>query len=1061
MEPKYYKDFFNVPVKYEPTMTREAINETADRWMDFYPHTTFIELLKTLFDESKSVWITGNFGVGKSNATLVIQKLFMDDMSRVDKWFEDNENVITNSAVLRDELAEAREEGTLVIYDYNASGINPHEEFLVRLEKGVLAALDEYGLFAPTKSNLDAVIDRLYREGENFFKTRDSMLGEMKSLKADICSVDELAALLRKDDSAETPAHYLEDVEKVLHKDNIYLDIDVSSFRKWITDILRVNKLRRIIYIFDEFTDFVDENSGQLKTFEEVTEAPDVNHFYLVPVTHQEPTAFHGENAPGAKRTRDRFYFRNLSMPNDIAFQLAARAMKPVKDPEIAIKWDAAKDQLWSSVRSVVDRFTDPPTSAAYVGRQSFFGILPLQPMTAFMLKFLAEHARSNQRSIFEYLKGSADGHEFQDFIANGGPDIAGAQLLTPDYLWKYFMERSDSGQSREITDIKLEYSRIVEREYKNYSDTADEIRILKTVMLFSLLSRLAPDGHERLAPTVENVELSFRGDGTIMDVRGILRDMSENKHCFSIVDGKIDLYTTTVGGDDLKKKVDELKGQFYELIAPECKSAFEEHTKKARADFSSERFDIRVSDASHTTLTNITSATRDKYSTGISKDNASICLWFVIAKDKSEQNMVSSRVESMLNQLHDHRIIMFSFPENTFCKDNANRWNEYVTLYAQYLLENSTKAKDQIKKSYTGITDKWIAALKGANTAIEVRYYDKNQSICEKYQWPQLKLFLQRYVERTLDACPDILTDQITAFKNQGLKQWALAGIRFSGIKPQSQLIDHLKSNGVSLDDEWFDSHPEHIFSKIRKLLEKKYTNTVGRGTELSLRKVYIELQRAPYGLRYNCLSAFTLGFCSAWMIRKNCQWTNGQLTCPLDEETLAEIIESTVSDKTAKEKLICRLSKEDLTFAKYIGCMVGMPPLETNPKPLHTLELGSIKIQNTSMKVPLWILAEYIEKNNPQHKNAANVLNNLCTALRISSKGNSEEKTGAIAEIGRKIVEEPEIIEIVSRYTTRETYVRAFQIYVDSVKPKLRALAEKIGEQCHQYCDAILDDA
>lgn len=1071
MELRHYKDFFTVPATYRANMTREAINATPDTWMDFYPHVTFINLLNTLFDEARPVWITGNFGTGKSNAALVIQKLFMDDMSRVDKWFQDNQNVITNGDALRTKLFEEREAGTLVVYDYNASGIGPNAEFLVRLEKGVFSALEEYGFIIPVKkANLELVIDRLYREGENFFKTRDSMQSEMKSLRSEIHSMEQLVALLHEEsaiesaaeNTAKTPTHYLEDVQAVFRKDDIYLNIDVPTFRAWIQDVLEANHLKRIIYIFDEFSEFIDANSAQLKTFEDVTEVPDVNHFYLVPVTHKEPKAFLGENAPGAKRAKDRFYFRNLEMPNDIAFRLAAHAMKPVKNDEIAHEWKNEKDKLWNSVRTVIDRFTDPPTSAAYVAHQSFYDILPIHPMTAFLLKFLSEHARSNQRSIFEYLKGSAEGREFQEFITIGSPSIAHAQFLTPDYLWKYFMERSDAGQSREITEIKLEYERIVTREYRNYPDTHEEIRVLKTVLLFSLLSRLAPGGHERLVPTVENVELSFRGDGTVMDVRRILKDMSENKHCFSIVDGSIDLYSSTVGGDELQKKMTEFDGQFHDLLSPFCQKAFEDHTKSARGGFSAERFDIRVSDIGHTTRINIQSATREKYSEGLAKDTASVCLWFVVAKDRTEQLQVREKSESLLTNLRDHRIIMFSFPDNTFCKENTNLWNEFVSLYAKYMLENNTAARDQIKQNYESIANKWTATLRESGTAIDMRYYDtvKDCIVCERYSWSQMKSFLHSYIERTLDACPDTLTEQITVYGNKALKQWALAGIRFTGTAQMGQFVNSLKAKGVSVSDEWFASHPEHVFSKIRSLLEKKYSNTVGKGTVLSLRKVYIELQRAPYGLRYNCLSAFTLGFCSAWMLQKNCQWTNNQLTRPLDDETLAEIIEATVSDKKATEKFICRLSKEDKAFARHASQMFGLAPFEDST-PLKTLEAVSAEVEITSMKVPLWVLADYIRTTDPENEKAASVLDKLCTALRISSKGNSDEKTNAITEIGEMILGDSTLIDTISGYTKCATYLLAFRNYVDRADPELRILAERIEDQSYQYCDMILNDA
>ena len=1061
MELKHYKDYFTVPATYRANMTREAINDTPETWMDFYPHATYIELLNTLFDESKSLWITGNFGTGKSNAALVTQKLFMDDATRVEAWFKDKHDVILNCDSLKKRLFEARQKGTLVIYDYNASGIAPHEEFLVRLEKGVLSALEEYGFSVPTKGNLKTIIERLRREGENFFATRNAMLSEMKSLKSDINSIEKLVFLLQEENSShsDVPTHYLEDVQAVFHRDNIYLNIDVPTFRKWIQDILKANNIHRIIYIFDEFSEFVDENSGQLKTFEDVTEAPDINHFYLVPVTHKEPAAFLGENAPGAKRARDRFYFRDLRMPNDIAFKLAGHAMK--ENEGMKQEWKNEKDKLWSSISTVVDRFDDPETSAAYVSRESFYNILPIHPMAAFLLKFLAEHARSNQRSIFEYLKGSADGREFQEFIAKGGPSISSAQFLTPDYLWKYFMERSDAGQSHEITDIKIEYDRIVSRVFRNYGDEQAEIRVLKTVMLFSLLSRLASDGHKRLLPTVENVELSFRGDGTIMDVRSILTELANEHHCFSIVDGHIDLYSSTIGGKELEDKVQDCIGKFHEFLHEKCEREFEAHTKNSRAGFSGNRFDIRVSDESHTTLANISPTTRDKFSQNLAKDDGSICLWFVVAKEKSDQIRIHERIGNLLTQLCDHRIVMLSFPNNTFCKDNTNLWNEFATLRAQYLLENNSTAKDQIEKSFKGIEDNWIRILKAANTAIEVCFYDADSNSVkrESYTWALLKGFLKSYTQRKLDACPDVLTEQITVFGNKALKGWALAGLRFTGTAQQGQLVNFFKEKGVTPDDNWFETNPNHIFSKVRALLKKKYDNTVGKGTDFSMRKAWIDLKRAPFGMRYNCLSAFVLGFCSSWMISKNCQWTNKQLTLPLDEDTLAEIIESTVSEKTDKEKFICKLSKEDKAFAKNVTAMFGRSSIDDST-PLRTLEVVSSEVETSSMKVPLWILADYIRNEHPEHSKAADILDKLCIALKISSKGNNTEKAQSITEIGREILKDNEIVSIVASYTKSSTYIQAFQSYVDKVDPELRKLAETVEDQSHQYCEMILAD-
>lgn len=452
---RHYSDFFTVAEDYRPVMTREIINETPDRWLDFYPHNEFEDICKTLLSVlvsgSKSIWITGNLGTGKSNATLVIQKLFMDDETRVRQWLDSyTANGLQDRASLEKSLFDRRAEGTLVVYDYNATGVGASDGLLVRLEKGVIAALQERGMSVPAMSNFDMVIERVRREGSNFFKTRDSIQSQFAYLNSSIKTVEQLESALN--DTA-VASKLLANVETVLHRDFIYLDFDVPMFRKWIKEVLAANDLQRIIYLFDEFHPFIEANKEQLKTFEDIAESPSVSRFFLVPVTHMDISAYLAEGSQRFKYAHDRFYFRKLQMPNDTAFRLAKQAMKIAGERDE--EWKKAKDDLWDSVFSIVNKFNDTDNPS----RDSFYDILPIHPMAAFLLKHLSEQAKSNQRSFFEYLKGGADGTEFQDFINAGGPEVASKQFLTVDYLWMFFVgNRKESGLDSEIVSIGAFY---------------------------------------------------------------------------------------------------------------------------------------------------------------------------------------------------------------------------------------------------------------------------------------------------------------------------------------------------------------------------------------------------------------------------------------------------------------------------------------------------------------------------------------------------------------------------------------------------------------------------
>lgn len=1053
---RHYSDFFKVDDEYRPMMTREEINKTPDRWLDFYPHTDFETICKTLLSVltsgAKSVWITGNLGTGKSNASLVIQKLFMDDESRVRTWFAQNAmNGLSDRETLEQALFDRRQEGTLVVYDYNADNIAPGNGLLVRLQKGIIDTLNERKMSIPAISNLDTIIARIEREGNHFFETRDKIQSQLAYLTPNINTIGKLVDALR----IETSSRLLSDVERVLREDSIFLTFDVPMFRKWLKSILEDNNLQRVVYLFDEFHPFIETNKEQLKTFEDVTESPGVNRFFLIPVTHMQLKAYMAEGSKNHLRANDRFYFCDLQMPNDTAFYLARRAMQDI--PENSVIWKDAKDGLWDSVSSIINKFNgiDDPK------RDRFYDLLPIHPMAAFLLKHLSEQAKSNQRSFFEYLKGGADDTSFQDFIRDGGPEVANKQYLTVDYLWNFFLgNRKELGVDTEIKNIAAFYRQTRDRAFQNQTDDAPELRVLKAVLLFCLLDKLAPGGHDRLKPTVENIELSFKGDGTIVDPHGIVEEL-EKKHCFSVINGNISLFTiSTVKPEDIEKYRDK----FHDLLHEKAEAKLEEHTKNHRR-YNSGRFDIRVSDANHTTLTNINQSTRDKYTAKINKDDGSVCLWFVVARDHDEQMQIPQKIDSMLRQLNDHRILMFTFPHLSFCHSNKNLWDEYIRQYAQYMTENDTAAKQQIRDALDGIEIDWFKDIQKIDAVIRVYRFKNGQIEISDTNWNQFKELITNYARKMLEYSVDHLGFQDPHFGISSLQAYAEAGMLFNATSgPIGQLVSTLKKSGVTDDLNWFEQNPDHPLGAIHALFERKFSNTVGRGGQQSIRVIYLELKRAPYGLRYNALCAFVLGFCLRDILQKNYQWTNGQLTQPLDVKNLKEIIEAVVKDDGGnrlgnKEKLICRLSKEEKKFIEKAPMIFGATPI-TDATVESVLSQIQVCVEAISAKVPLWVLPEFVHTtNDPQTDKIEAVLDNVCIAFTTSSKGKVEDRVNAVKEVGSIIINDPDVVTATTGYIKTENFVSAFEIYVDKESPALSALAKSIGDVSHGYCSAILD--
>ena len=75
-----YREYFNIDPEYFPQVDKRIIEDQPDLWKKFYPHPSFVQLLKAMVDvlsrkQKLSVWVDGAYGTGKSHAVLTLKKL--------------------------------------------------------------------------------------------------------------------------------------------------------------------------------------------------------------------------------------------------------------------------------------------------------------------------------------------------------------------------------------------------------------------------------------------------------------------------------------------------------------------------------------------------------------------------------------------------------------------------------------------------------------------------------------------------------------------------------------------------------------------------------------------------------------------------------------------------------------------------------------------------------------------------------------------------------------------------------------------------------------------------
>ncbi len=1048
----YYKDYFGIAEDYAPCMTREAINRDPKTWLNFYPHETFVALLRDLLASlgggDKSIWLTGAYGTGKSHAALVLQKLFMDDESRVNEWLDKRAKQIPES--VRSALKAQRDAHTLVVFDTKSDGLTTPEQFLVRIENTIIQALQEKGYKIPVLGTLDKVLGRIAEEESVFFRKRDELQGRLCNLTSDIT---DLAGLKKAIENPALQSAVLSDVMTVLHARDIYINLSSENLIQWINEILKVNGIAKMVFIWDEFSSYIDQNRSQLKTFEEMAEAAQEGKFFFMPVTHMNLEAYLAAGSESAKKANDRFKFHTLNMPTHTALLLAADAFKVTN-----AAWPTEQSNLWHAISPVVTNYMAAKDAECKEQPENFKGILPIHPMAAFVLKFLSTAVGSNQRSMFNFLKGEVGESEFQNFIAQSGPELKGRQFLTVDYLWHYFIERNDLGTGKEVNEVRIEFAN------KSKTLSEEERRVFKAVLLYSLLGRLTGNsGHELIQPTLENVKRCFEGDSAVTGVEAIAKEL-EKKHCFSIINGRCEMFRATGDSEDIEKQKEKLNEQFNDqVLAQKVQPKLESKLKTFKDKL---HFEVRAANVDRAS----TVCHRSKELFGPLGNK--VLLQFIIARDAEEQLRVADKAKELAKQFAEFRMLFIAVPELHFCSTRATFWEEYVEQLAHVTLATDQATKTNYQTQIKLMDDAWLAKLMSAGQKLVI--YKPNvgggDPFVEERAWNNLEEYLKQYLKICFECFVDDLSDyNLTAMSEggKGLAQWAKTGMDFASAQGATQnVVRAFGKHGITNSPEWFEQNPTHPLTKLRNVCKDKLTNALsGPLGVCSIRKIYLDIQRAPFGLLAVPYTAFVMGFVmKEWLNnpRQQLQWTNGSLSDKLNNETLAEMIDSAIKslgNQIKNEKFICRISKEEKKFIESAPTMFGIERVP-NATVEGTLDLIARRLEKISEKVPLWVLPDYIyEQSEPQADNCKAIIDDLCEAQKISSKGNQQDRSNLIKAIGARLQETNGLAEVFAKFIKPEIFETAFRMRINRAKPTLTELAAKVGDVSGMYCKIVKD--
>ena len=134
-----YRDYFDIDPDYFPQVDKKIIDTVPDLWKKFYPHPSFVNLLKAMTDVLKrkyklSVWVDGAYGTGKSHAVLTLKKLLEASEEETKAYFE---KYNLDNFLCKDLMAQKEAGKILVCHRYGSSDISNDTDLIVALQEGI------------------------------------------------------------------------------------------------------------------------------------------------------------------------------------------------------------------------------------------------------------------------------------------------------------------------------------------------------------------------------------------------------------------------------------------------------------------------------------------------------------------------------------------------------------------------------------------------------------------------------------------------------------------------------------------------------------------------------------------------------------------------------------------------------------------------------------------------------------------------------------------------------------------------------------------------------------
>lgn len=1049
-----YRHYFDIDPDYFPAVNEAVINSNPEMWKKFFPHDTFVRLIRntvSVLDRKQklSIWVEGAYGTGKSHAVLTLKKLLDANEAETKEYFEKYhlDSAMGNS------LQRIKNSGkVLTVHRYGSSSIHGDQDLVLAIQESIDHAFTLAGMENRGSDSLKESVIRYLSDPEN----KKSFGIYVEGSYSDLFGGDTVDGIVEKLRSYTDAALHalMEKIFKVARERQIKaFTMTPHDLANWIKETIKVNNLKAIVFIWDEFTEYFYNNTRNLTGFQELIEISETDPFYFILVTHVSTGLFSDRDQDFIK-LNGRFVNPHcqISLPENIAFQLMGAAMEKNTDPEVLQDWEMTTDDLQDRTRESRKQVK----SIARIEDKELQDILPIHPYTALLLKHISSAFDSNQRSMFDFIKNDR-GDEirgFQWFIDNYGPEDENP-LLTIDMLWEFFYDKGKDFLAHDIRSILDYYTRGANQRLEG-----DEKRVLKTVLLLQAISQHAGDSVELFIPNERNINNAFEGSDLEGAASRCAEKLVRDKVLFKkqLGGGKFqyNAYVNEVSGAELDKFKAEIdRKTTSSLITEQLTDRTTVADAIALGGALKLRYELRY--VCGTDFDTQIKQLRNQEASFENKIVAVVCF----AKDDNESVIIGKKIRDALRDGSYHMIFVDA-TTTPFGKDGYGQYRNDMaqsmyqqgkdnTLAGQY----ASNAKDALKKWKSRIGDgEFVVCTEAKPDGERVTTLDALYTLLaeiNKARFPE-----------SLEAAYNVIANM---FMPSSLKQGVECGANqktvgtFLSGSPATKLENALK-DAWKVDRYW-EKHPSLLISRIKLKVDAMVQEAFENSNRISIKTIYDTLKAAPYGFMPCNLTAFILGFVLKEYADSSYSWSDGLSNDPLDvgklKEMVAEVIQLQITPSSRyKDKYIVAMTPEEKAFNEATSVAFGIPQnLCTSVEQTRERIRGKMK----ELSFPIWTIKSILNKYELQtsHNILEDLIDRFCGIANSNNLGGSKTESDIAIEIGRLCISNPKAAEDLKTLLTKENCVEGMTAYLgDYESGRLPALAAEIGDN-GQYINVL----